>query len=222
MEATNAAAAEAISKAASVADYIELRLDYLRERPDFGVLLAEKPRPIIATYRRNDQGGSFVSMLEPARVDILIDAAKAGADYVDIELVTDVELREKLKAEKGAAKLIVSWHSYASPPSRTRLRKIFEEELAAGADVCKIVWMGYSAEDSINAIELTAAAARKGKLVICFCMGTYGLLSRVATLFAGGMLTFASMDGKATAPGQLDVTEMNRLLTLFTTGKNEA
>jgi 3-dehydroquinate dehydratase-1/3-dehydroquinate dehydratase/shikimate dehydrogenase len=47
-------------------------------------------------------------------------------------------------------------------------------------------------------------------------MGEAGRITRLATLYLGGTMTYASLDeNQATAPGQMTVRHLHSLLTLF-------
>src|SRR5262249_55746139 len=66
------------------AKLIELRLDFLAKAPDFKRLLDNRPCPIIATFRRQVDGGRFTST-EQQRMMLVRQAIVAGFDYVDLE-----------------------------------------------------------------------------------------------------------------------------------------
>ena len=70
----------AIRKAAPLADFIELRVDYMRN-PELQQLLKGRRKPFIVTNRRREEGGRFQGN-EGARVRILEEAVGLGADYV--------------------------------------------------------------------------------------------------------------------------------------------
>jgi 3-dehydroquinate dehydratase type I len=215
IEPTTEAATLAMKEASTHGDVIELRLDAMRS-PDLPALLAGRPgNPIIATLRSVDEGGGYSGEPE-AKVELLAKAAELGADYVDIELRTGTEAVKELVARKGNAKVIASWHGFVDTPDRTTLRRHLREAFEAGADVCKIVPFARKAEDNGRVLEVVADASRRGKLVIGFCMGDLGRFSRVATLFMGGLLTYAYMrEGRQVAPGMMSVTELKKYLADF-------
>src|SRR5260370_11167784 len=86
------------------AQMIELRLDYLTKAPDFKRLLALKPCPLIATVRRQEDGGRWTGT-ETARQMLLRQAVVAGFDWVDLE--TDIA---PVIGRFKHIKLIVSYH----------------------------------------------------------------------------------------------------------------
>ena len=215
LEISLEAAIEAMKEAALEGDVIELRLDAMRS-PDVEALLAARPnKPLIATVRSADEGG--VWPFEPQqKVELLAKAAELGADYVDIELRQGPEIIKQLAERKGRASLIVSWHYLLDTPDLRTLRRRLREAFAAGADVCKLVTLARTSEDNRRLLQVVDEASRRGQKVIGFCTGDLGRFSRVATLFMGGLLTFAYLrPSVAVAPGMLSVEEMKRYLAEF-------
>jgi len=52
--------------------------------------------------------------------------------------------------------------------------------------------------------------------VSAFCMGAAGTISRLATLYLGGWMTYVALaPEQATAPGQLTVHDMHTLTSLL-------
>src|SRR5713226_5596979 len=92
------------------AQMIELRLDFLTKAPDFKRLLALKPCSLIATVRRQEDGGRWTGT-EAARQMLLRQAVVAGFDWVDLELdVADIIGRFK------NVKRIISYHNLREMP----------------------------------------------------------------------------------------------------------
>lgn len=212
-EKSNEAAIAAMKEAAPQADLLELRLDAIAQ-PDLKALLAAKPRPVIVTARALNEGGRR-AWKGPERLALLEEALQLGAEFIDIELRSGREVIEGLVKNKGASGVIVSWHSFVNTPKRTVLRKLMKEAFAAGADACKLVTLAQSPLDNGRLLEVVATAAqREKKSVIGFCMGEKGRLSRIATLFMGGMLTYAYLRVPL-AQGMMSLEETRRLLTEF-------
>src|SRR5262245_41853692 len=74
------------------AEMIELRLDFLAKAPDFKRLLEDKPCPLVATLRRQQDGGRW-SATEDQRKMLLRQATVAGFDWIDIETDVANEIR---------------------------------------------------------------------------------------------------------------------------------
>ncbi len=196
---------------------LELRIDSILD-PDLETILSRKRGKILVTNRRKEEGGLFTGT-EEDRVQRLRQAVALGADYVDIEASTETNLIFGLKREivdtKSSAKLIVSYHDFQSTPSESTLRERLET-CGEWGDIVKIVTMARSVEDNLTILRLIPHARQKGLEIIAFCMGSAGRISRVMSPLLGAYLCFAAANrDEATAPGQLEVGEMLRLLQIF-------
>jgi len=97
----------------------------------------------------------------------------------------------------------------------SKLEKILDEEVASGADVCKIITTAKSVEDNSRAICFVHEASKKCEIV-CFAMGDLGIPSRFLSPVFGAFFTFASIDEKRkTAKGQLTIQEMRKAYLLL-------
>jgi 3-dehydroquinate dehydratase-1 len=196
------------------ADLIEVRLDSLTNH----ARIAEIPRcsktPLIATNKSMEHHGKF-SGSEDERQKILVDAARNGFEYVDVDLSTP-NMRELVgNLHEAGAKTIVSFHDFDRTPELSRLNKVLEEEIAWGADVCKIVTTANQVEDNLTTLNFVSKASKKAKIV-CFAMGELGKPSRLLSPVFGAFFTFASLDEKRkTAKGQLTIQEMRRAYELL-------
>jgi 3-dehydroquinate dehydratase-1 len=200
---------ELIRKAeAQHADLIEVRLDSLTAHDRIAEIPACSKTPLIATNKSTEQHGKF-SGTETERQKILVDAAKTGFTYVDVDLGTpnQTELISSLHA--AGAKVIVSFHDFEQTPTVAQLNNVLDEEVALGADVCKIITTARTVKDNLITLNFVSEASKKVKLV-CFAMGDLGKQSRLVSPVFGTFFTFASLDEKRkTAKGQLTIQEMN-------------
>src|SRR2546421_9784958 len=71
---------EAVKRGARM---IELRLDFLARAPDFKRLLTVRDAPLVATVRRQSDGGRFTHP-EEERLMLLRQAIVAGFDWIDL------------------------------------------------------------------------------------------------------------------------------------------
>lgn len=199
--------------AAEQADLLEIRLDSMAI-PAIAPFAGAVATPLLFTNRASWEGGGF-SGSEEERVSLLRQTVLAGAAFVDIELKTEAVLRDALirEAKERGSRSIVSWHSFASTPSSQALRTILQEQYRSGAEIGKIVTMAHTYHDVLRVLDLQNEAAEIGLPLIAFCMGTVGVISRVATLGLGGFMTYAAADGsQGTAPGQLTVTALRAII----------
>jgi len=189
-----------IAAAAPVADLIEIRLDYLPDTADIGGVLAKRPKPVIVTYRRVEDGGRYDGD-DRVRIGALQKAAEQGADYIDIELDAAAELRE------FSSKLIVSYHNFRETPSN--LLAIHAEAVDSGAHIVKIAVMANDICDNLRVFDLLKRAETP---TAAFCMGELGMISRIIGRKFGSKITYAALaKGKETAAGQLPAAELRHL-----------
>ena len=149
--------------------------------------------------------GAFAGR-EDLRLRMLEDAAKSGADWIDLE--HDAGVDDIAPFREAGAKVLLSWHSPAETPAREILRAKLESMRKTGADALKIVTMARSDEDNLRVLELIPLAGKEfGIDLVAFCMGPAGRWSRLVSIFLGSPWTYAQFEGQsATAPGQLSVS----------------
>jgi len=191
------------------ADLIEIRLDSLKKHDNISDIPRCSKTPLIATNKSMEHHGKF-SGSENERQKILMDAARNGFEYVDTEISTPNIGKLVGNLREVGAKPIVSFHDFDQTPELSQLNKVLEEEIAWGADVCKIVTTARNVEDNITTLDFVSKASKKAKIV-CFAMGELGKPSRLLSPVFGAFFTFASIDEKRkTAKGQLTIQEMRR------------
>ena len=183
-------------------EVVEVRLDALREPPDFRALRsAFRGRTLLVTLRSAAEGGAFTGDAAAARA-LLGEALGAGADLVDVEF--------RSGANAGllglpAEKVIVSVHDLEGlPPDVARLAS---RMAATGARFVKIVGTANDSSDAVRLLE--EQAARGASNVSLFAMGEAGMPTRVLAPYLGAPLMFASLrPGSATAPGQIPARDL--------------
>ena len=189
------------------ADLIEVRLDSLTEHDKLSEIPKCTKIPLIATNKSLEQHGGF-SGTETERQKILIEAAKNGFEYVDVDLKTPKQKQLIQDLHEAGAKVIVSFHDFQRTPELQQLEKVLDEELSLGADVCKIITTAQTMKDNLTTLGFVSNASKKVK-VVCFAMGDLGAHSRLVSPVFGAFFTFASLDEKRkTAKGQLIIKEM--------------
>lgn len=199
-------------------DLLEWRMDRFAlthspaEMKSFCRALRETPRvPVIATNRPVRQMGDFDGP-EDLRLGMLEDAARCGADWVDLEHDTSRETVARFR--NAGARVLLSWHDPGGTPPAKALRAKLKQMCARGADALKIATLARSAEDNLGVLELITLARREfGMDLVAFCMGAAGKWSRPASLFVGSPWTYAQLEGQsATAPGQFLAAELRSLI----------
>jgi 3-dehydroquinate dehydratase / shikimate dehydrogenase len=184
---------------------LELRLDYLPKPALLFPKLKEfggfhRDITLVATCRRVAAGGKFRGSVA-SQFEILLKAAAAGCQLVDIELESASSLKkpdlEKLRQQAG---LIVSFHDYRGTK---KLEETWEAMHRLSADYIKIVSTAKSLADNVKMMRLLEA--RSDILsTVGVCMGEQGIISRILNVRSGSAFTFASAQaGEETAPGQI-------------------
>ncbi len=217
--------------------FIELRLDSISKpaealAPLKKFIHANPGASVIATCRRKANGGGYTGSLA-SEFEVLIGAAEAGCQMVDLELESAEaakaaqidELRKthvggKKNAKAAAAAngigivdeiplaLMISYHDY----QRTKqLEKVAERIEAFEPDYVKVVSTAKSLNDNLMVLDLLSARSAESQIV-AIAMGDEGLLSRILGPREGAVFTFgASSESKGTAPGQITARAMRDL-----------
>jgi len=185
------------------ADLVEIRIDLIGHGWDKSIRSLKKPW--IATNRLKAEGGLWEGTEEARRTELL-KALSMGADIIDIELAAP-DLEEIIPQIKKKARCMISHHDTKRTPPRSELRRIINDELAAGADICKLVTTARAFDD--NAVMLGIINEFKPADVVAFCMGPLGQLSRILSPLSGGIFTYAALtEHDTSAPGQLTISQV--------------
>ncbi|MCI5164986.1 MAG: type I 3-dehydroquinate dehydratase [Candidatus Electrothrix sp. GM3_4] len=206
------------------ADVIEVRMDSM-QHPDVLACCAALDKPLLFTNRPNWEGGAF-SGTEEQRINPLLEAVQQQAAYVDWELRADESLRNRLQEAMsgGPTRMILSWHDFETTPPQAELEDVLAQMMESGACtgnvvgkiIGKIVTTAHTPEDALRVFRLQEQAKAANFPLSCFCMGEPGRITRLATLYLGGYMTYACLnDAQATAPGQLSLDQLQKLTTLL-------
>lgn len=193
--------AEHRSLAERGAELVELRVDWVPRGLRLDRLLKDRPTPVVITCRRPEDGGRF-SDTEEKRQMTLREAIMAGVEYVDLESDIAGSI-----PRYGKTKRIISHHDFEKTPDD--LEGIHARLCECDPDIVKIVTMANSPMDNVRVLKLVQNAKVP---TIAFCMGEYGVVSRILCGKYGSPFTYASFSKeRAMAPGQLSFEEMSRL-----------
>jgi len=212
---TNLEALKLIEKAEKArADFVEVRLDCLETSRKLSDLSASTRIPLIAANKLQSEKGYFAGT-EAERQQTLLNAAKNGFQYVDVDLSSPKHKDTVSQLKLLGAKPIVSYHKFDGALNASAMEKVLDEEIASGASVCKIVVTAKQVEDNLPLLSFVSFASSKAKLV-CFCMGEQGKISRLLSPVFGAFFTFASLEnGCETAAGQMSIDEMRSAYSLL-------
>ena len=197
---------KAISKAETEVDLWEVRIDLIGK--GWREAAGQLKKPWMACNRRAEEGGKWRGR-EPQRIKELLSALELGASVIDIELGTP-GVENAVKEVKGRAECLISYHNLKETPPLDRMRQIIINQLAAGADICKVVTTARSFKDNLAVLQLITEFPETK--IVAFAMGAAGQISRVLCPLAGGHFTYASVEeGKESAGGQVTAGELRRI-----------
>lgn len=200
-------------------DLLEWRLDAL-DRPDpeavravLGALPAAALERLVATARPREEGGSFRGE-EAARIGLLVEAARLGAGWLDLEAEADRRaspaISERARRARPEVRLIASrhWFDRAPEDSETEPSRL----AAMRPDLVKVAVRaaGFAETAALHRRIRSHAAERRADdrlpPLVAVAMGRAGEALRVTARAAGAHFsTYAPPAGwPATAPGQSD------------------
>lgn len=201
-EETVDAARAAMMRASTVADLVELRLDYLldfdyRDVDSLARLLEDKLLPAIITCRSIAEGGRK-HIEDPMRLRLLVEGARRFADYCDIEAA---HYDHAASLAPDISRLIVSYHNFEETPPD--LDAVYDRVTSLPAAAHKIVTRANTITDSIAILKLLDRAYIQRRQLIAIAMGQAGVITRVIGPSRGSFLTYGSLvPGKESATGQ--------------------
>ena len=229
----DACCAQARAAVGAGADVIELRADLLAAGPGSpcaagptgladlaGELSAQSGGArVLVTVRTAAEGGGARLDDDAYRTLVRSLAGSLGALDDDARpAALDVESARGRTAGLVAAGLepVASRHDTAATPGDSVMLEGLRAMAGAGADVAKLAVMPRSARDVARLLAVTAQASEElGLPVVTMSMGALGAVSRVSGTVFGSALTFATVDGDPSAPGQLPIEQVRAGLRLL-------
>ncbi len=229
---TAAVLAAAHALKAFVPDMVEWRIDGFAELHNrekcleiVGELRAVLPEetPLLLTCRTKVEGGQGCGALSPEELSVLFGEliASGNIDLVDIELSSSDQLVEYLcrVAREHNVRTIFSYHNFVKTPPQQELVTIMRRMQDGGADIAKLAVMPHCYGD---VLELLGAVhtARQSVVdipLVAIAMGEEGKISRLSAGLFGVDIIFVRA-AAATAPGQLHITDMRRMMRIFYQG----
>lgn len=208
------------------ADVVEWRADWFEEVMDFDAVesvlrelrLVLGNTPLLMTFRRAQEGGEKAIHLGDYEA-LNLRAAKTGyVDMIDVELFTGDEIVRKIiqGAQAQGVKIIASNHDFQKTPCKDEIisRLLRMQEL--GADILKMAVMPESPQDVLTLLSATEEMVSGGaeQPVVTMSMGGTGVISRLCGQVFGSAMTFGAV-GKASAPGQIDVQDLKKILDVM-------
>lgn len=172
---------------------------------------------LLFTFRTAAEGGEKNISPDAYRALVLAAADSGQADMADVELFTGNGLAASLTEDlhRRGVKVIVSSHDFdKTPDADTLVNRLLQME-SLGADMPKIAVMPQSRADVLALLTATERAFHLvNRPIVTMSMAGMGAVSRICGEVFGSALTFGA-DGRASAPGQMDVNDLAGALSLI-------
>jgi 3-dehydroquinate dehydratase / shikimate dehydrogenase len=184
-----------IRNASRQCDLLEVRLDRFGKAPEINEILQAKPKPVIFSCRRQQDGGAWDGT-EEERVTILRQCIVAQADYVEIELDVANQVRKF-----GPTKRVISYTNLAETPAN--IAEIYTEAQTKNPDVIKLVTKATTPEEAWPLVQILAKPALPTVVV---GVGPSGAMLALLARKMGAPWAYAALErGMETYPEQLTV-----------------
>lgn len=204
------------------ADLAEFRIDLLEFAADSKQVIAlghelKKvlgDKSMIATIRTHNEGGKLTISDADYGKTYQAYLKQPFMDMLDVEMFRDQQVVKntvKLAHDKKVL-IVMSNHDFKQTPSEDEIVKRLLKQDELGADILKIAVMPQSKQDVFTLMNATLKVSQQSKKpLLTMSMGKLGTISRIATANMGGSFSFG-MIGEASAPGQIDVTQLKQFL----------
>jgi 3-dehydroquinate dehydratase/shikimate dehydrogenase len=180
---------------------LEVRLDCFEKAPDVGELLAHKPKPLIFSCRRPQDGGNWKGS-EEERLALLRQCIVSKADYVEIELDVADQIRKF-----PPAKRVISYTNLSETP--TDIADIYAEAQKKNPDVIKLTTLARTPEEAWPLVQILAKPALP---TVAVGLGKPGVMLSVLGKKIGAPWTYAALEkGMEAYPGQPTVQALNEV-----------
>lgn len=204
------------------ADLAEFRIDLLNFASDTKQVIALGhelkqilgSKPVIATIRTHNEGGQLTISDADYGKTYQAYLRQPFMDMLDVEMFRDPQVvKNTVKlAHEQKVLIVMSNHDFKKTPDEAEIVQRLLKQDQLGADILKIAVMPQSKQDVFTLMNATLKVSQQSKKpLLTMSMGKFGTISRIATANMGGSFSFG-MIGEASAPGQIDVTQLKQLL----------
>ena len=193
-------------------DVVEWRVDWFEDVFDTDKVLdvakdlqtVLKDTPILFTFRTAKEGGEKAISNEDYK-SLNMAVAKSGYVYlIDVEAFTGEEIVKSMirEAHSYGVKVIASNHDFDKTPDKD--------------DIPKMAVMPRNKQDVLTLLSATLEMSEQfaDRPIITMSMAGTGVVSRLTGETFGSALTFGAAT-KASAPGQINVNELERVLDII-------
>lgn len=212
-------------------DMIEWRVDAFEAPTDMNAIRAVleelsdivKETILLYTFRSKAQGGSIQLSAEEIYDIHQIAAESHVVDLIDVEYFAEKHPKKEIRLlQKMGARVIASHHDFTETPNPEVMRMLLEQMNSSGADIVKLAVMPHGEEDVLALLFETSLFCSKhpDTPIITMSMGALGCISRIAGETFGSCVTFGA-GKKASAPGQLPMDDLKRVLAIIHSSQSE-
>ena len=207
-------------------DILEWRVDHFTDVSSIEAVLEAArtirdvmtDKPLLFTFRSAKEGGEQALSVEHY---IALNRAAVDSslvDMIDLELFTGDEL-VKATVEHAHAKnvfVIMSNHDFHKTPAAEEIVQRLRKMQELGADIPKIALMPQNKTDVLTLLSATLEMQERyaDRPIITMSMAKTGVISRLSGEVFGSAATFGAVK-KASAPGQISVTDLRTVLTIL-------
>ena len=182
---------------------------------DLRTILEE--RPLLFTIRTKNEGGECEIRFSKYREILLQVAQTKLVDMIDVEVYLHEQVPELIQELKEKEMMVVgSNHDFEKTPQKREMMQTLGYMQYIGADISKLAVMPQNKQDVLALLSATEnmLTTYESGPVITMSMSSKGCVSRVAGETFGSCVTFGSL-GKASAPGQMNVWDLKKVLEIL-------
>jgi len=207
-------------------DMVEWRGDWFNDIFDFdkvnevlaGLRDVLGDEPILFTFRTSNEGGEkSIKWSDYTRLNRQV-AATGWVDLIDVEVFSGDDIVKEVieAAHHYGVKVVASNHDFYETPSKEEIIRRLRKMKDLGADIPKISVMPTCKKDVLTLLEATLEMKESHPEcpIITMSMKGEGVISRLTGEVFGSALTFGAAS-KVSAPGQIKVKDLNRMLQLL-------
>ena len=189
---------------------LEIRLDRFGKAPDLGELIAKKPKPVLMTCRRTEDGGTWDGT-EEERLAILRQCVISQADYVEIELDIADSIRRY-----GPSQRVISYTNLKETPSD--ILEIYDQARGKNADIVKLVTLARTPEEAWPLVQIVA---RSSTPTVVVGLGKANTMLALLGKKLGAPWIYAALErGMEAYPGQPTLDDLENIFHWTSIQKN--
>ena len=209
-------------------DRPDLRIAVIEWRADYYTNIAEttnvfnilrhlralfSDRLVLFTFRSEEQGGEIRNdRVHMGMEDIMRNVVSSRmVDMVDVEAVVGNYniARATTRLHEGGVKVVLSYHDFENTPHDAEIEEKLRQMDILGGDILKMAMMPKNQFDTRRIMEMNQRMViERTKPVALIAMGAHGIPSRTHGKESGAALTFATVAGASSAPGQIEAKDL--------------